>query len=478
MELSGGMLVGLVAASAAGSAYIGWRAGRLVTADTETATGTDPYLLPDPALDWLRRAHNALGVWLAEPAQLTDKGPRFQRALAADPAGLTVEAVERRLTLAIAQANSGAERLEGATLIFGTSSGYAAGLLLSGDATRDRLDAATEDLVRLLEGAARRPLMQRMHRDSGTSRWESVGSVGLRLAYQLERILDAEVMVAVVEKGAVRVVGTSGRADRRLMDTFASPGSPLYRVAKGEEPSLTSIADPLGGLVEDRRARFTPAIVMRIPNDDQAIGAIAFWTSEDAQPIGPVISEVHEALRNAGPRFARALENEVHDEMAMIDPLTGLHNRRGLEGAMSRHGIQHGALIYADLDKFKLLNDTHGHPAGDAALIHFARLLHAQIRTSDTAARIGGEEFALWLPGASLRVGERVAESLRVKLGTTRWEWQNASWPLSASFGVAACPESSRSQLNLPAQADAAMYRAKNAGRNRVSVAERLEQAS
>ncbi len=470
-------LAGL-AVTAAVSAFVGWRAGRLVETNTETATGTDPYLLPDPALDWLRRAHGALGVWLAEPAQMSDTGVRFQRSLAPDPAGMTVEAVERRLALAIEQAGSGAERLEGATLIFGTASGYGAGILLPGDARRDALDQATVDLLRLLEGAARRPLMQRMKRDStGTAR-ESVGSVGLRLAYQLERILDAEVIIAVVEKGAVRVVGTSGRADRRLMDSFAAPGSPLYRVARGDEPSLTSIADPLGGLVEDRRARFAPAIVMRIPNDDQTVGAIAFWTSEDAQPIGPVISEVHEALGNAGPRFARALENDEQDETALLDPLTGLRNRRGLEGAMSRHGIQHGALIYADLDKFKLLNDTHGHPAGDAALIHFARLLHAQIRTSDTAARIGGEEFALWLPGANLRVGERVAETLRVKLGTSRWEWQNASWPLSASFGVAACPESSRSQLNLPAQADAAMYRAKNSGRNRVSVAERLDVAS
>ncbi len=478
MEMSGGILTGLVAATAAGSAYVGFRAGRMLQGQQETASGADPYLLPDPALEWLRRAHGGLGVWLAEPAQLSEKGPRFQRALQSDPAGLTVDAVEKRLTLALTQGNSGAERLEGATLIFGTSAGYGAGLLLPGDATRDKLDAATEDLVRLLEGAARRPLMQRMHRDSSGSARESVGSVGLRLAYQLERILDAEVIVSVVHKGAVRVVGTSGRADRRLMDTFATPGSPLYQVAMGEEPSLTSIADPLGGLVEDRRARFGPAIVMRIPNNDEAIGAVAFWTSEDAQPIGPVISEVHEALRNAGPRFSRAFEFDQLDEMQLIDPLTGLHNRRGLEQAMNRHGIQHGALIYADLDKFKLLNDTHGHAAGDAALIHFARLLHAQIRTSDTAARIGGEEFALWLPGASLRVGERVAESLRVKLGTTRWEWQNESWPLSASFGVAACPESSRSQQNLQAQADAAMYRAKNSGRNRVSVAERLEQAS
>jgi GGDEF domain-containing protein len=426
--------LGILAALAAlaGAYYLGWQGGRISAARSETALGPDPFLLPDPAIEWLRRAHGALGVWLGEPAQFTDKGPRFQRALAPDPAGATVDAVERRLQLALQQGASGAERLEGATLLFGASSGYVAGLLVPGDADRDRLDSATEDLVRLLDGAARRPLLQKMVREQEQPK-ESAGSIGLRLAYQLERILDAEVLVAVLEKGAVKVVGASGRADRRLLDTYAAPGSPLYRVARGEEPGLTSIADPLGGVVEDRRARFAPSIVMPIKNGNETIGAIAFWSSEDAQPIQPVTAEVHEALNNAGPRFARALSHSDLDETSKTDPLTGLKNRR---------------------------------------------LVHAQIRTGDTAARIGGEEFALWLPGASLRIGERVAEALRLKLGTTAWEWQGQTWPLSASFGVAACPDTSKSKLNLAAQADTALYQAKASGRNRVTVATRLEQAS
>ena len=61
--------------------------------------------------------------------------------------------------------------------------------------------------------------------------------------------------------------------------------------------------------------------------------------------------------------------------------------------------------MYADLDRFKLLNDTLGHPAGDAALIHFARIIQGQVRAVDVAARIGGEEFAIWLPKADLEVG-------------------------------------------------------------------------
>jgi diguanylate cyclase (GGDEF)-like protein len=153
---------------------------------------------------------------------------------------------------------------------------------------------------------------------------------------------------------------------------------------------------------------------------------------------------------------------------ASSDPLTGLHNRRGLEEVLSRRDAGEGALIYADFDRFKLLNDTLGHPAGDAALIHFARIIREQIRGGDVAARIGGEEFAIWLPGTDLDLGARIAERIRIKLGTTPWDWRGRSWPLSASFGVAASPETSRSLDNLRIQADAALYVAKKSGRNRV----------
>ncbi|HET8623082.1 MAG TPA: GGDEF domain-containing protein, partial [Gemmatimonadales bacterium] len=104
-------------------------------------------------------------------------------------------------------------------------------------------------------------------------------------------------------------------------------------------------------------------------------------------------------------------------------------------------------------------------------LIHFARILREQVRSGDIPARIGGEEFAIWLPGATLDLGKRIAERVRIKLGTTSWEWQGRHWPLSASFGVAACPETNPDLENLPAQADAALYVAKRSGRNRVEAA-------
>jgi diguanylate cyclase (GGDEF)-like protein len=180
-----------------------------------------------------------------------------------------------------------------------------------------------------------------------------------------------------------------------------------------------------------------------------------------------------EVLDNAAPRVVRALEADQHRRAATIDPLTGLQNRRGFDEMFKLITANAGALVYADLDNFKILNDTLGHPAGDAALIHFARIIREQIRAGDIAGRIGGEEFAVWLPDTGLDLGSRIAERIRTKLGSSAWDWRGNDWPLSASFGVAACPETSSSLDNLPAQADAALYAAKRGGRNRVERAGR-----
>ncbi|MFN8647494.1 MAG: GGDEF domain-containing protein [Gemmatimonadales bacterium] len=462
-------LLGGMAAGAAGAMI--FRRGQ---ADAAPRIGADPVLLPDPALRWLADARRAQGLWVAHPPREGSDQPQWDRVVPGGRLSPTAAAsVESRLAALRDRAASGAERIDAGVLLYASAGGLIAGLLLPGDTAPDVLRQGGDDLVALLDGLGRKPLLDKaLSEDDGPV--ESLGSIGLRLAYQLERILTAEVIVAVEIQGTVRVIGTSGRADRRLLDTFAQPGSPLFQVASGEVPSLTSIADPLGGIVHDRRSHFTPAIIFPIRHFDETVGAVAFWTDDNGEPIGPVIAEVQEALRNAGPRMVRARKLEEMGNAAVTDPLTGLKNRRGLDEAMRRVGISQGTLIYADLDKFKLLNDTMGHHAGDAALVHFSRLVHDVIRGGDTAARIGGEEFAIWLPGASMVYGAKVAERIRIRLGTTTWDWQGRTWPLSASFGVAALPDTSRSLENLPAQADAALMEAKRQGRDRVETARPL----
>jgi diguanylate cyclase (GGDEF)-like protein len=438
--------------------------------------GANPLLVPDPALRWLAEARGALGLWVREGGDTIGEDPVWQVVTPGGRVSSETQRFVRERLETLGDRAGGTERLECGTLVHGAAGSALAGLLLPDSVQPALLRTVEMDIAALLDGLARRPGLQVAMRDSGRS-GETLGSVGLRLAYQMERILNAQVIVAVATASGVRVIGTSSRADRRLMESHAVPGSPIYQVATGEMPYLTSIADPLGGTVHDRRAHTTPAIVYPIRGDGASgdvVGAVAFWADDDASPIGPVIAEVQEVLRSAGPRMLAAREIEERLAENRTDALTGLNNRRGLELAMGRVGTTQAVLLCADLDKFKLLNDTLGHAAGDAALVHFSRMVHDMIRGGDTAARTGGEEFAIWLPGATLAVGLQVAERIRIRFATTTWDWQGRSWPLSVSIGVASVPETTRSLDNLLAQADAALYEAKRQGRDRVQAAKLL----
>jgi diguanylate cyclase (GGDEF)-like protein len=464
----------LALALAAGiGALLGWMIARR-RSKQQIASAVAPHLLPDPALEWLRRAHQALGVWITE-LDATEEGPRAERIL--EPERLSVAqivAVDRRLERARDQEQSGVERMEGGMLVFRGQGGAAVGLLLPEQFEAARLDGVEDDLRRLLDGVRRRPhIVALTQAQAQEASLESVGSVGLRLAYQLERTLDAQVVVAAVENGRARVIGVSGRGDRRLLDSVLPAESTLARVADGTLEPHVSTSDPVGGVVADRRSRAGSVLLVPLKKDLKCVGAVAIWLGAGREPTGAVRAEMMEALHNAAPRIDRALEADRHKRAATVDPLTGLHNRRGFDEAFTLITAKAGTLVYADLDRFKNLNDTLGHPAGDAALVHFARIIREQIRSGDVAGRIGGEEFAVWLPETSLDLGARIAERIRAKLGATAWDWRGRAWPLSASFGVAACPETSRSLDNLPAQADSALYAAKRGGRNRVEQAAR-----
>lgn len=469
-----------LAAGAALGALAAWAGSRLAAPGGPGASTGDrrreigPQLLPDPALGWLLRANGALGVWVTDIAP-GEEGPRAERLVDAEHLSVTqISAVDRRLERARDQDQGGAERLESGTLIFRAAGGAAVGMLIPEAGAGAALADAERDLDRLLDAVRRRPqIVALAQAQTQEASLESVGSVGLRLAYQLERGLNAEVVVAAVEERVVRIVGISGRGDRRLLDSVLASYSDLARVALGELGQTLTGGDPLGGVVPDRRQRQGVSLLMPIlvGSDPSPIGAVAIHLPTAAEPAGPARAELVEALANAGPRLSRALAGDRASRQAKSDTLTGLPNRRGLDDAMRQHNVREGSLIYADLDRFKLLNDSLGHTAGDAALVHFARVIREQVRAGDTPARIGGEEFAVWLPRAPLDLGMRIAERIRIKLGTTPWDWNGRSWPLSASFGVSACPETNRNVENLAGQADAALYVAKTSGRNRVEAA-------
>lgn len=165
-------------------------------------------------------------------------------------------------------------------------------------------------------------------------------------------------------------------------------------------------------------------------------------------------------------------------QQADVDPLTGLVTRRVLDdaltGALEREPTGDGtALVLLDVDSFKQINDAHGHPVGDDALVHLSGLVRRQVRAGDAVVgRLGGDELALLLPGCTAETAARRAwELLETVRASPLPRTDGDLLPLSISVGLAHAPLHADSVRELYAAADAALYRAKRAGRDRVEVA-------
>ncbi|MGI4795174.1 MAG: GGDEF domain-containing protein [Janthinobacterium lividum] len=160
----------------------------------------------------------------------------------------------------------------------------------------------------------------------------------------------------------------------------------------------------------------------------------------------------------------------------MTDALTGLVNRRGFDTRLKRAVARRKlddipvCLLIADVDHFKKFNDTYGHKTGDLVLRLVARLLADNVKGKDTAARYGGNEFAIILTGADEHAGSRVAEQIRASLDGKRLVDRGNGRSLTGitiSIGAAELSASER-LIDLIERADMALYRAKNSGRNKV----------
>ncbi|ALZ85690.1 diguanylate cyclase [Pseudomonas oryzihabitans] len=172
---------------------------------------------------------------------------------------------------------------------------------------------------------------------------------------------------------------------------------------------------------------------------------------------------------------ARNLQRELSYN-ASHDTLTGLFNRLKFEQELdaawqqAQAGTTQHALCFIDLDRFKVVNDSAGHAAGDLLLRELGTLLRDSLRGSDAVARIGGDEFALLLRDCDLVQAEAVAEKLIASIGAVRFNWQNRVYDVGASAGIVAITAETRSPAELMSQADVACYTAKHAGRNRAAL--------
>ncbi|RDI75258.1 GGDEF: diguanylate cyclase (GGDEF) domain [Gaiella occulta] len=192
------------------------------------------------------------------------------------------------------------------------------------------------------------------------------------------------------------------------------------------------------------------------------------WSQEEVDRLGALASQ-------AGTRIGTVRSFERTQLQAATDGLTGLLNRRSIETRVRRLVTSRTpfAFILADLDHFKALNDTYGHEAGDRALKMFAALLRKHVREDDLTARLGGEEFVVVLPNATVDGAVQLLERLRAEVGAAS---AGDAPAFTASFGVSAS-SAGESFDEILCVADAALYRAKDEGRDRVVIAGPDEEA-
>ena len=304
---------------------------------------------------------------------------------------------------------------------------------------------------------------------------------------------------AVEQGGSILVVEDRASASERLTATLSphytvtierDPQQALF-VATDMEPDLVIVSIDLADYDGLRicsqlrsldRTRHTALLVLAEAEDNaRVLRALDLGVNDYlVRPVdrNELIARVRTQLRRK--RYADRLRETVHAsiELAIVDPLTGLHNRRYLDSHFSGHvneALDRGrplSVMVLDVDRFKSVNDTHGHDAGDDVLKEFAQRVRRSVRGVDLVARFGGEEIVVVMPDTPLETARLAAERIREKVQGEpfRVHRGRVSIAVTVSIGVSAVETLEETAASLLKRADEALYAAKSGGRNRVIV--------
>lgn len=325
-------------------------------------------------------------------------------------------------------------------------------------------------------------------RESAVSRFETQLQRALDMAHDEEGALEvtSRALESVVSGAATEMLlcddsGVTLRvaATNRLRE---APGCPVVSAKncaaiRHGRPLRFRSSDALDACPHLREHRKAPCSAVCVPVNvmGRTLGVVHTTTPKHGLLPRDQVRLLEAIASHSGARVGMLRTLATTTAAARTDALTRLPNRRHfIETAntlfASRDKHQH-TVVMCDLDHFKALNDTHGHAAGDRALRLFADALRTSLRPDDLAGRLGGEEFAIVLPGCSLEAAQAVVERIRDQLASMI---KSARGPaFTASFGVASFPADGADFDSVCAAADGALYEAKRLGRNRAVTAGR-----
>jgi diguanylate cyclase (GGDEF)-like protein len=269
-------------------------------------------------------------------------------------------------------------------------------------------------------------------------------------------------------------------AVRERREIFGSEFTDRYSIARGTRPMETALFVPL---IVAGRVLGVVSIQSERPHAYDENERLIFRTLSTYAAIAldnaaayAKLEQTVVALKAAQSELA--LQNAEFARLSVTDALTGVSNRRYLleraevEIATMRRGSGRLAVAIFDVDHFKRVNDSYGHAVGDAVLKRVAETARASLRPADTLARIGGEEFALLLPGIAADEAAAVAERIRAAIASIRVPCgEGKTVRVTASFGVSVFEDASEAFEPVLSRADTALYEAKRYGRNRVHAA-------
>jgi diguanylate cyclase (GGDEF)-like protein len=311
-------------------------------------------------------------------------------------------------------------------------------------------------------------------------------SSALRLDEVLDRVIASASSAIVGAQFALLITDLSGMRTYRHTGVSAASLRRLESWADNDSQRMLSrgsvvIDDlgrvvPLSGLTDEHGLPLASACATPLVFGDRVLGVLValapgatVFLPQDVQALETYAGHAAIALSNA--RLVEQLERE-----ASTDPLTGLANKRAFELAygteLSRAARQDHpvALVLIDIDDFKGVNDTFGHPFGDRVLVAVAKALRSAVRAHDTVARLGGEEFAMLVPNADLGDAREIADRARVLIADV----EIPGAVLSCSAGAAATSAGPERSGELYEAADRALYEAKRRGRGRTELATTL----